>query len=185
MQFLQTDIVGVYRIEPTIFSDTRGFFLRAYCQEEMQAANITTSFVQGNLAGSRHRGTLRGLHFQTAPAREAKLVRCVRGAVFDVAVDIRPDSPTFGCWYGTILSGENKHMLYIPEGCAHGYLTLEDDSDVFYLVSAKYTPEAEQGIRWNDPFFKIDWPLTDNLILSDKDRQWPDFTPDLFPEDIP
>ncbi len=175
MDFLPTDVAGAYLIEPRVLEDDRGFFLRAWCRDEMRAAGIDVDFVQSNLAGSTHRGTLRGLHYQVAPHEEAKLVRCVRGSLFDVVVDIRPDSETRGQWYGATLSADNRRMLYVPPGCAHGYLTLEDNSEACYLVSARYAPEAERGIRWDDPAFDIDWPIRENLVLSEKDRAWPAF----------
>ncbi len=178
MRFHTTDVAGAFRIEPRPFEDDRGYFMRAYCRNDMRDAGIDLDFIQANLAGSMRRGTLRGLHYQAAPHEEGKLVRCIRGAIFDVVVDIRPDSETFGCWAGVELSDENRQMLYIPPGCAHGYLTLADQSEVYYLVSAEYAPEAERGIRWDDPAFAIDWPITEDLILSDKDRAWPPFKPE-------
>lgn len=175
MEFLPTDVAGAWRIRPKAISDDRGFFLRAWCSDEMRDAGIDVDFIQSNLAGSAHRGTLRGLHYQHPPNEEAKLVRCIRGAIFDVVADIRPDSETYGSWYGVELTRDNKEMLYIPPGCAHGYLTLKKNTEVYYLVSARYAPESESGIRWNDPAFSIDWPISENLILSAKDQAWPDF----------
>ncbi len=175
MDFLPTEVSGAWLVEPRAFEDDRGVFLRAWCRDEMREAGIEVDFVQSNLAGSVRRGTLRGLHYQVAPHEEAKLVRCVRGSIFDVVVDIRPDSETYGQWHGATLSDKNRRMLYVPPGCAHGYLTLEDDSEAYYLVSARYAPESERGIRWDDPAFNIDWPIRENLILSDKDKAWPAF----------
>ena len=177
MEFHATDVAGAFRIEPRPFEDDRGYFMRAYCRHEMHDAGIEVDFIQANMAGSTHRGTLRGLHYQVAPNEEGKLVRCIRGSIFDVVVDIRPDSETFGRWAGVELTHQNRQMLYIPPGCAHGYLTLEEQSEVYYLVSAEYAPESERGICWDDPAFAIDWPIAENLILSDKDQAWPPFKP--------
>ncbi len=179
MNFIKTKVSDAFLIEPIAFEDDRGYFLRAFCIDEMEKAGISTTFVQANLAGSRSRGTLRGLHYQVAPYQEAKMIRCVRGSIFDVVVDIRPESETYGLWYGATLSAENRHMLYIPSGCAHGYLSMEDDSEVYYLVSAQYSPDSERGILWNDPAFNIEWPIKQNPIMSDKDKQWPTFQPKL------
>ena len=175
MEFQETAVAGAFRIEPSVFSDDRGFFLRGWCRDEMSQAGIDVTFVQSNLAGSRYKGTLRGLHYQVAPDEEAKLIRCVRGSIFDVVVDIRSGSETYGQWHGEILNADNRNMLFVPPGCAHGYLTLEDNSDVYYLVSAPYSPKSERGIRWDDPAFNIDWPIREELILSDKDQAWPEF----------
>jgi dTDP-4-dehydrorhamnose 3,5-epimerase len=175
MKFLSTPLRDVRLIEPDTFSDERGHFLRAFCAREFHEAGIRWSVVQANLAGSRHKGTLRGLHYQAAPHEEGKLMRCIKGAIFDLVLDIRPDSDSFGKWYGAELSASNASMLYVPPGCAHGYLTLEDDTEVYYLVSEYYESEAERGIRWNDPQFSIDWPQKENLVLSEKDRSWPDY----------
>jgi len=131
--------------------------------------------MQANIGYSKKKYTLRGLHYQIAPHREAKLVRCTKGSLLDVVVDIRPDSPTYKEWIGVELSESNHTMFYVPEGCAHGYQTLEDDTEVFYMVSAFYAPEHERGIRWDDPAFGIQWREMDDIIISDKDRQWPDF----------
>lgn len=175
MKFLETSVKDAFLIKPDAFSDDRGYFMRAYCAQEFQQAGIHLPVVQANLAGSRHKGTLRGMHYQTEPFEEGKLIRCIGGSVFDVVLDIRTGSETYGQWYGAELTSSNRQMLYIPPGCAHGYLTLEDNAEVYYLVSEHYQPGAEQGVRWNDPKFSIDWPIKDNLIMSDKDRVWPDF----------
>ena len=175
MKFLETRVKDAFLIEPESFSDDRGYFMRAYCAQEFQKAGIKLPVVQANLAGSRHKGTLRGMHYQTAPFEEGKLIRCIGGSIFDVVIDIRTGSETYGQWYGAELTSSNRQMLYIPPGCAHGYLTLEDNTEVYYLVSEYYQPGAERGIRWNDPQFPIDWPIKDNLIMSDKDQVWPDF----------
>ena len=155
--------------------DDRGFFARAYCQNEFAEHNIQLNWVQANQAFSKKRGTLRGLHFQDAPYAEAKLMRCIRGAMFDVIVDLRPDSPSYLQWLGVALTAENRRALLVPEGFAHGYLTLEDNTEAFYPTSQFYTPGAEGGVRWNDPAFGIEWPFTDNLIITEKDQSWPDY----------
>ena len=136
---------------------------------------MNTRWVQANLAFSRKKGTLRGLHFQVAPYEEIKLMRCIRGAIFDVILDLRPESPTYKQWLGVELTADNHRMLYVPGGFAHGYQSLVDDTEVFYPVSQFYMPRAEQGVRWNDPAFAIGWPLTKNPILSKKDKSWPDY----------
>ena len=175
MTFTDTSISGAYLIGPEPRRDERGFFARLWCRDEFARRGLNAAFVQCNDAFSAQRGTLRGLHYQAAPHQEVKLIRCVRGAVFDVIVDVRPDSTTYLAWFGAELTAENRAMLYVPEGCAHGYLTLTDGSEVVYPVSAPYEPGAERGIRWNDPRFGIEWPLTDGLTVSPKDEQWPDF----------
>lgn len=177
MKFTDTAIAGAFVVEPEPRADARGTFARLWDQEEFRARGLSTAFVQCNDSVSHRRGTLRGLHYQAAPHGEVKLVRCVRGAVFDVAVDVRAGSPTFGRWFGVELSGENRRMLYVPEGCAHGYLTLADACEVIYPVTATYHPECERGVRWNDPRFAIAWPDVGPLSLSDKDRSWPDWKP--------
>jgi dTDP-4-dehydrorhamnose 3,5-epimerase len=176
MRFTETSVGGAYLIDPEPKGDDRGFFARLWCRDEFEARGLSATFVQCNDSFSAHRGTLRGLHYQIAPFQEAKLVGCIRGAVFDVVVDLRPQSPTFARWFGVTLTASNRTMLYVPEGCAHGYLTLEDGSEVVYPVSQAYRPEAERGIRWNDPTFNIDWPYPGPLTVSPKDRQWPDYT---------
>jgi len=175
MRFTETTVHGAYLIDAEPRTDERGFFARLWCRDEFAARGLSAEFVQCNDSFSARRGTLRGLHYQAAPHAEVKLVRCVRGRVFDVLVDLRRDSPTYTQWFGTELTAENRRMLYVPEGCAHGYLTLEDDSEVVYPVSQPYTPDAERGVRWNDPRFAIAWPPVDTLTLSPKDQQWPDY----------
>lgn len=174
MQFTPIAIAGAYQIELEPRSDERGFFARAWCQQEFAAHGLATNFVQANLSSNLRKGTLRGMHYQLAPHAEAKLVRALRGAIFDVIVDLRPDSPTFRHWAGVELSGANRRALYLPEGCAHGFQTLEDDSDVFYQVSAFYAPGVEAGVAYNDPAFAIAWPLPVSVI-SAKDQSWAPF----------
>lgn len=177
MIFTETHLKDAYIIDLKKIEDNRGFFARAYCQKEFADHGIELNWVQANLANSKKRGTLRGLHFQKAPYSEAKLMRCIRGAIYDVIVDLRPDSSSYMQWLGVELTAENRRALFIPEGFAHGYLALEDDSDTFYPTSQFYTPGAEAGLRWNDPAFGIEWPFTDDLIITEKDQSWPDYEP--------
>ena len=173
MLFIQTPVNGVFLVEPERISDERGFFARTWCGEEFQAHGLNPTLAQCSLSFSRRRGTLRGLHYQAAPHGEAKLVRCTRGAIFDVAVDLRPGSPTYLAWYGAELSGDNRVMLYVPEGCAHGQLTLADDTEVFYQMSAPYVPTAARGVRFDDPALGIAWP-GEVLVVNQRDRTYPD-----------
>jgi dTDP-4-dehydrorhamnose 3,5-epimerase len=160
-------------IEP--IGDDRGFFARIWDESWSHDLGVEVRNVQTNLSANRHRGTIRGLHWQEAPYGESKLLRCTRGAVFDVAVDLRPESPTFGQWQGHIIDAESRLMVFVPEGCAHGYQALEDGAEVSYQVSHVYVPGSERGIRWNDPAIGIKWPITDGVIVSPKDSAWPDF----------
>ena len=164
-------MIGIERLE-----DERGFFARAWCETQFQAHKLTSSFVQCNISFSRQRGTLRGLHYQIPPNEEAKLIRCTKGTIFDVIVDLRPESPTYRQWVGVELTASNHEMLYVPGRFAHGFQTLENDTEVFYPVSEFYCPESERGIRWNDPVFAIEWPEIEKVIISDKDRNWPDYS---------
>lgn len=175
MRFTETTVTGAFLIDPEPRQDERGFFARVWCREDFAARGLSADFVQCNDSFSVHRGTLRGLHYQAPPFGEIKLVSCVRGRVWDVLVDLRQESPTFCRWFGAELSADNRRMMYVPEGCAHGYLTLEDGSEVTYPVSRSYHPESERGVRWNDPRFNIEWPMRDGLTMSPKDRQWPDY----------
>jgi dTDP-4-dehydrorhamnose 3,5-epimerase len=175
MIFEETKLKGAFVILIEKREDERGFFARAWCQKEFEAHGLKPRFVQANLAANRKRGTVRGMHYQVAPHREAKLVRCTKGAVYDVIIDLRPDSDTYGRWLGVELSSANHKMLYVPEDFAHGYQTLKDGTEVFYLVSAFYSPAHEKGLRWNDPAFDIKWPKTENLVISQKDQSWPDY----------
>jgi dTDP-4-dehydrorhamnose 3,5-epimerase len=172
-----TPIAGAHLIDPEPRADERGYFARLWSQTEFADKGLAEDFVQCNAAFNVGRATLRGLHYQVAPHQEVKLVRCVHGAIFDVLVDLRPDSPTYLRWFGKELTARNGTMLYVPHGCAHGYVTLEDRCEIFYLVSHPYHPEAERGARWNDPAFGIQWPIADGLIISAKDRGWPDYQP--------
>jgi dTDP-4-dehydrorhamnose 3,5-epimerase len=176
MNFLQTLIPGAFIIGVDKRSDARGFFARAWCEEEFRSRGLETAFVQANIGYSSKRGTLRGLHLQSPPHGEAKLVRCTRGAIHDVIVDLRPESPSYLRWVAAELSDENRRMMYVPTGCAHGYQTLADDTEVFYSVTAAYEPGAEVGIRYDDPVLGIEWPI-EASIVSEKDLGWAAFTP--------
>ncbi|MDP2647999.1 MAG: dTDP-4-dehydrorhamnose 3,5-epimerase [Candidatus Yanofskybacteria bacterium] len=174
MKFISTPFPGLYIVELEKNGDPRGFFARAYDAQEFKKLNLKDRFVQTNVSRSRERGTLRGLHYQTPPYAEAKLIRCTKGALYDVALDLRPDSPTYKQWFGVELTEDNQKQLYIPEGLAHGFITLKEDTEAFYMVSECYHPEAEKGVRHDDPAFKIKWPIPIEVI-SDKDKSWPSF----------
>lgn len=175
MIFTETELPGAFVIDLERREDDRGFFARAWCAQEFAEHGLNTRLVQANLSFNHHKGTLRGMHFQHDPAAETKVIRATRGSILDVIVDLRPDSPTYTKWIGVELSAENRRALYVPEGFAHGYQTLEPDTETYYLVTEFYTPEAEGGVRWNDPAFGIEWPDPDNPLLSEKDASWPDF----------
>jgi len=174
--FSEGGLAGSWVIDLERRADERGYFARGFCRTEFGDRGLVTDFVQANIARTAHKGTIRGLHFQVAPAQEAKLVRCGRGALWDVIVDLRSDSITYLNWYGLELSDTNGRQIYVPEGCAHGYQTLVDDTEVSYLVSTCYSPTHERGIRWDDPLFNIQWPIVSTADVSLKDRAWPDFT---------
>lgn len=175
MIFREAELPGAYVLELERREDERGFFARAWCRDELAAHGLDARVAQANVSWNERRGTLRGLHFQRAPHAEVKLVRCTRGAVYDVIVDLRPGSPTYTRWLGVELSAENGRSLYVPEGFAHGYQTLVDGSETFYLVSEPYAPGAEGGVRWDDPAFGISWPDVAERVVSAKDGSWPDF----------
>jgi dTDP-4-dehydrorhamnose 3,5-epimerase len=174
MRFEQTGLSGVWQIEAVPVRDHRGFFARTFCAREYAERGITATFVQNSTSHSAARGTLRGMHFQRTPHAEAKVVSCLKGAIWDVIIDLRPDSPTCQRWQGFELTAENRRQLYVPEGFAHGFQTLCDDVEVGYLISAFHAPAAAAGVRYDDPAFTIDWPLPVSAI-SEKDRTWPDF----------
>lgn len=174
MIFTETKLPGAYLIDIEKREDQRGFFARAWCQQEFEAHGLVPRVVQTNISFNKCQGTLRGMHYQAAPYAETKLVRCTRGAIYDVIIDLRPDSPTYKQWLGVELTAENYRMLYVPEGFAHGFQTLADNVEVTYQVSQFYTPQAEGGLRYNDPAFGIEWPVQVQVI-SDKDQNWPDF----------
>ena len=174
MIFFETKLAGVFEVLPELRRDERGFFARTWCQKEFEDRGLSGKLVQCSTSFNLRRGTLRGLHYQIAPFSEAKLVRCTMGAIYDIALDLREDSPTFLQWHGTALNSCDRRALFIPEGCAHGFLTLENDSEVFYQMSESYHPEAARGVRWDDPTFKILWPYPVNVI-SERDRTLPNF----------
>jgi dTDP-4-dehydrorhamnose 3,5-epimerase len=176
MQFIPTPLAGAYLIDLEKRGDDRGFFARAFCEQEFAAQKLVSRFVQVNNSLSAFKGTLRGMHYQLAPKAETKLVRCIRGALWDVILDLRAESPTFGQYFGAELSAENRRMMYVPKGFAHGFITLQDDTEAFYFVDEFYSPEQERGLRWNDPRFGIKWPA-EPVVLSDKDRGHKDFYP--------
>jgi dTDP-4-dehydrorhamnose 3,5-epimerase len=179
MRFVDTPIAGVYVVELERFEDERGFFARAWCRDELTAAGLTADLAQCSLSRNTVAGTLRGMHYQRSPHEEAKLVRCTRGAIFDVALDLRPRSATHGRWFAAELDAASGRALYIPEGCGHGFQTLVDDTDVFYAISAPYAPEAAAGVRWDDPAFGIAWPGAPRRTISDRDLAWPDYRPEV------
>jgi dTDP-4-dehydrorhamnose 3,5-epimerase len=176
MIFTETPLSGAYLIDLEKRGDDRGFFARAFCVKEFGNTKLSTSFVQVNNSLSAFKGTLRGMHYQLAPKAETKLVRCIRGALYDAILDLRKDSPTFGQSFGAEITAENRRMMYVPKGFAHGFITLEDNTEAFYFVDEFYAPEQERGVRWNDPKFNIHWPIQP-VILSDKDRNQRDFDP--------
>ena len=176
MIFTETPLAGAFVIELEPREDERGFFARAFCKNELAEHGLPNEIVQANLSFNHRRGTLRGMHMQTPPHGEDKMVRCIAGAIWDAIVDLRPGSPTYLKWFGVELSAANRLMLYVPKGFAHGYQSLTDGSEVLYMVTQFYTPGAERGLRWNDPAFGIPWPVGDP-ILSPKDAAAPDFTP--------
>ncbi len=176
MIFHETEVPGVVLVELEKMVDQRGFFARSFCGSEFAAHGLHASFVQTNISFNSQRATLRGMHFQAEPKPEPKLVRCTRGAAFDVALDLRRDSPTFCRWVGRELSEDNHHALYVPAGCAHGLLTLTDNTEVSYLMGVAYDPDLARGVRWNDQAFGIKWPMQP-VIISARDASYPDFTP--------
>jgi dTDP-4-dehydrorhamnose 3,5-epimerase len=174
MIFKETKLKGAYIIEIDPIVDERGFFARSFCAKEFEKYGLNPFIAQCNISYNKKKGTLRGMHYQVPPYEEAKLVRCTRGAIYDVIIDLRPDSSTFKQWVSVGLTGNNRRMLYIPGGIAHGYLTLEDHAEIVYQMSEFYHPECARGIRWNDPTFRILWP-GDVQIISIGDQQYPDF----------
>ena len=174
MKFLHTDIAGAYLIEIEPMTDERGFFARSWCRREFEKRGLNPGVAQCNISFNKKRGTLRGMHYQVEPHEETKIVRCTGGAIYDVIVDLRLESSTFRKWIAVELSAENRHMLYIPPGVAHGFQTLVDDTEIFYQISEFYHPGSSRGVRWDDPAFEIAWPPADRVI-SEKDRCYPDF----------
>ena len=173
MIFKETPLKGAYLIEPELHADERGFFARTFCGEEFKEHGLNPRIVQCSVSYNRARGTLRGMHYQTAPYEETKLVRCIKGAIYDVLIDLRPDSPTFARWAAFELSATSLRMIYVPEQFAHGFQTLEDDTEILYQMSELHAPEYARGIRWNDPAFGIHWPTADRII-SIRDNSYPD-----------
>lgn len=176
MRYTPTPLEGAYLIDLEKREDSRGFFSRLFCENEFAGKGLDNRFLQANNSYSVSKGTLRGLHYQLPPFEETKLVRCVKGAFYDVILDLRPSSLTYGKSFGAVLSADNRTMMYVPKGFAHGFLTLEDHSEVLYFVSQVYSQEKERGIRWNDPAFAIDWP-EEPLIISERDLSHPNFDP--------
>ena len=173
--FNETKLKGAFVIEPQKFEDARGFFARSFSKTEFVDHGLKAEFVEAGISFNLRKHTLRGMHYQTAPHAQAKLVRCTRGAIYDVMIDLRRGSPTYKQWFAQELTADNRLMLYIPEGFAHGFETLEDGSEVFYQLSDCYTPATERGVRWNDPAFAIHWPVKEGLIMNERDRNYPDF----------
>lgn len=177
MTFTETPLKGAFLVGLAKIQDHRGFFARGWCHDEFAQHGLTPNMLQLNVGFSHTKGTLRGMHYQRAPHQEAKFIRCTRGAIYDVIVDLRPDSATRGQWFGAELTADNGLMIYAPEGFGHGYQTLADDTETYYLTSAAYAPSAADGVRYNDPAFGIAWPLAVTL-LSDVDANWPNYMAD-------
>jgi dTDP-4-dehydrorhamnose 3,5-epimerase len=174
MKFTETKLKGAFLVEIEKLTDDRGFFGRSWCRKEFDDHGLNSRLVQANVSFNRKKGTLRGMHYQIAPFQESKLIRCTRGAIFDVIIDLRLDSPTYKQWTGVELTADNYTMFFVPEDFAHGFQTLTDESEITYQVTQFYTPGSERGIRFDDRAFGIQWPL-DVTVISDKDRTWPDF----------
>jgi dTDP-4-dehydrorhamnose 3,5-epimerase len=174
MRFVALELEGAHVIELEPYEDERGSFARIWCRDELADHGLTAELAQCSISRNARAGTLRGLHFQQAPHEEAKLVRCTRGSIFDVIVDLRPGSPTRFRWLGVELEAERGNALFVPEGFAHGFQTLVDDAEVLYMISHPYVPEASAGVRWDDPAFAIDWPEAAARTISERDRSWPD-----------
>ena len=175
MRFEETKLSGAYIIDIEKIEDSRGFFARSFCKDDFSQAGLNNIYKQSNLSFNHSKGTLRGMHIQLEPYSEIKLVRCVKGAIFDVIIDLREESETFTQWISVELTEKNRKTLYIPERFAHGFLTLEDESEVYYQMSEIYVPDAASGVKFDDPVFDIRWPDLGELIISDKDKAWPDF----------
>jgi dTDP-4-dehydrorhamnose 3,5-epimerase len=174
--FIPTALSGALVIEPEPASDSRGLFARTWCRRELAAQGLDTELAQCSTSFNKRKGTLRGMHYQAAPFAETKIVRCTRGAIHDVIIDLRPDSPTYTQHVAVVLTAEDRKALYVPKGFAHGFQTLEDDTEVFYQISEFYSPEHSRGVRWDDPAFAIVWPA-DEPTMSERDRRYPDFRP--------
>ena len=178
MIFVETELKGAFVVELEPKGDERGFFARTWCQREFAEHGLVAKTVQSNLSFSKEAGTLRGMHYQVAPWEETKLIRCTRGAVYDVIIDLRPDSSTYKQWRSFELTGDNYRMLYVPQGFANGFQTLTDNVELTYHVSQFHSPESERGVRWDDPQFNIRWPHVPSRTISEKDRTWSDYVPE-------
>jgi dTDP-4-dehydrorhamnose 3,5-epimerase len=174
MKFRTTRFAGLYVIEPELLMDERGSFARTWCKREFTERGLSPDLAQCNISFNKRRGTLRGMHHQIFPHEEAKLVRCTAGGVYDVVIDLRPESETYKQWFAVELTAENRKMIYIPEGFSHGFMTLQDNTEVFYQMSTFYAPACARGVRYNDPAFAVQWPM-EVAVISDKDMQYPDF----------
>lgn len=174
MLFTETEIRGAFILDAEQIADERGFFARSWARDEFEAHGLKPDLAQCNLSYNHRKGTVRGMHWQAPPHAETKLVRCTQGGIYDVIVDLRPDSPTYLRWIGVELTAENRRALYIPEGCAHGFQTLDDATEVFYMITEYYTPAAARGMRWNDPAINVTWPLA-VTVISDRDAHYPPF----------
>ena len=174
MIFCETKLPGTFIIEVARLEDERGFFGRTFCRNEFAGRGLNPNVAQCNISFNRDAGTLRGMHYQSAPYAEDKLIRCTKGKLYDVIVDLRRESATFKQWIAVELTEENRLMLYVPKGCAHGFQTLVDNTEIFYQMSEFYHPASVCGVRWNDPAFGIRWPMMEQVIMSDRDRNWPD-----------
>src|SRR5215211_347747 len=175
MIFIETKLRGAFVIEPERLEDERGFFARTWDRDEFEVHGLNPNLAQCSISFNKRKGTLRGMHYQAAPHEEDKLVRCTRGTIYDVIIDLRPDSPTFTRWVAAELTAENRRMLYLPKGFAHGFQSLRDDTEVFYQISEFYAPESTRGVRWDDPAFGIKWPPSEERVISTRDRRFPDF----------
>jgi dTDP-4-dehydrorhamnose 3,5-epimerase len=175
MIFTETKLKGAYLIDPDKMEDERGFFARTFCRREFEGHGLRFEFVQCSISVNRRRGTLRGMHFQTSPHQETKLVSCMRGAIYDVIIDLRPNSPTYCEWLSAVLTEENRKIMYIPEGFAHGFQTLDAEAAVFYQISEFYDPYYSKGLRWDDPRIAVEWPYEQNRIISQRDQILPFF----------
>jgi dTDP-4-dehydrorhamnose 3,5-epimerase len=181
LKFVKTPLPGLVILEQERHEDARGYFARTWCKDELAAQGLENALAQSSVSFNAKRGTLRGMHYQAPPFAEVKIVRCNRGAIFDVGVDLRPDSPTFRRWFGVQLTPENGRALYLARGFGHGFLTVADATEVHYEISAPFKPECARGFRWNDPFVGIAWPGAPEVI-ADRDRDYPNATPEAFEE---
>lgn len=175
MIFEKTRFEGVYIIKLDALADERGFFARSWCKKEFSDKGLVNELVQNNVSFNKYKGTLRGMHYQVKPFGEVKIVKCIRGSIYDVIIDLREDSDTYMQWTSIELNEDNRNMFYIPSGFAHGFLTLTDNTEVFYQMSEYYQPSAARGVRYDDPAFKIEWPINDEPLISEKDSTWPNF----------